>query len=62
MFLLMGKPEIPVLDYTTLFRRQKHLSTAINERLEGGENLVAGMDSTGLKVYGEGEWKVRKQE
>jgi hypothetical protein len=29
--------------------------------LDRGENLVAGMDSTGLKVCGEYEWKVRKQ-
>ncbi|KAA6324934.1 hypothetical protein EZS27_025798 [termite gut metagenome] len=28
--------------------------------MEFGENLTAGIDSTGLKVYGEGEWKVRK--
>jgi hypothetical protein len=28
--------------------------------LECGENLTVGIDSTELKVYGEGEWKVRK--
>jgi hypothetical protein len=28
--------------------------------LESGENLAIGIDSTGMKVYGEGEWKVRK--
>jgi hypothetical protein len=30
------------------------------QRLANGENLHIGIDSTGLKVYGEGEWKVRK--
>lgn len=28
--------------------------------MDEGKNLVVGIDSTGLKVYGEGEWKVRK--
>jgi hypothetical protein len=32
----------------------------VSRRLESGENLTVGIDSTGLKVYGEGEWKVRK--
>jgi len=60
LFLLMGKSELPVPDYSTLCRRQKDLPIAIEERLESGENLIVGIDSTGLKVYGEGEWKVRK--
>jgi hypothetical protein len=29
-------------------------------RLSSGENLSTGIDLTGLKVYGEGEWKVRR--
>jgi hypothetical protein len=32
----------------------------MENRLNQGENSVVGIDSTGLKVYGEGEWKVRK--
>ncbi|GMO33572.1 MAG: hypothetical protein Ta2B_14020 [Termitinemataceae bacterium] len=32
----------------------------MSKRLGNGENLHIGIDSTGLKVYGEGEWKVRK--
>ena len=32
----------------------------IGSRLKQGENLVIGIDSTGLKVCREGEWKVRK--
>ncbi len=33
---------------------------AIGQRLSQGEKLVIGIDSTGLKVFGEGKWKVRK--
>jgi hypothetical protein len=57
---LMGKEELPVPDYTTLCRRQGILPPEIGNRLDKGENLIIGIDSTGLKVYGEGEWKVRK--
>jgi hypothetical protein len=60
LFFLMGKGSLPVPDYSTLCRRQKSLPVEIEERLRKGENLVIGIDSTGLKVYGEGEWKVRK--
>jgi len=60
LFLLMGKEELPIPDYTTLCRRQGDLPVEISTRLERGENLVVGIDSTGLKVCGEGEWKVRK--
>ncbi|KAA6330397.1 hypothetical protein EZS27_020893 [termite gut metagenome] len=56
----MGKDHFVVPDYSTLCRRQKSLPVAISNRLESGEKLVIGIDSTGLKVYGEGEWKVRK--
>ncbi|MDR1197638.1 MAG: IS5 family transposase [Prevotellaceae bacterium] len=57
---LMGKEDLPVPDCTTLCRRQGILPVEISNRLNKGENLVVGVDSTGLKVYGEGEWKVRK--
>jgi hypothetical protein len=60
LFTLLGKPHLPVPDYTTLCRRQKYLPAGIEERLNHGENLIVGIDSTGLKVHGEGEWKVRK--
>jgi hypothetical protein len=32
----------------------------VSKRWQGGEKLDLALDSTGLKVYGEGEWKVRK--
>ncbi|KAA6304001.1 hypothetical protein EZS27_044356, partial [termite gut metagenome] len=60
LFLLMGKNHFAVPDYRTLCRRPKSLPVAIRNRLESGEQLAIGIDSSGLKVYGEGEWKVRK--
>lgn len=60
LFTLMGKSHLPVPDYSTLCRRQNSLPVEIGDRLARGEKLAVGIDSTGLKVYGEGEWKVRK--
>jgi hypothetical protein len=45
--------------YSTLSRRQKNLTVAIPYRPRGGP-LHLVIDSTGLKVLGEGEWKVRR--
>ncbi|MCR0984872.1 IS5 family transposase [Roseomonas populi] len=45
--------------YSTLSRRQKDLVVTIPSRPRGGP-LHLVIDSTGLKVLGEGEWKVRK--
>lgn len=60
LFRLLGLSSLPVPDYTTLNRRQSLVPIPIKERLDKGENLIVGIDSTGLKVFGEGEWKVRK--
>ena len=49
----------PVPDYTTLCRRQKTLMVELGGRLSsGGLHLL--VDSTGIKMMGEGEWKTRK--
>lgn len=48
--------EVP--DYSTLCRRGVQLQVQLP--LQQKETVVAILDSTGLKVYGEGEWKVRK--
>lgn len=49
----------PVPDYTTLCRRQKTLPVALGGRpSSGGLHLL--VDSTGIKIMGEGEWKTRK--
>jgi IS5 family transposase len=49
---------LPVPDHTTLSKRGKSFTVRLSPNIQGGMNLV--LDSTGLKVYGEGEWKVRK--
>lgn len=50
---------LQVPDYSTLCRRQKTLSVTLpRTSKQTPRHLV--VDSTGLKVYGEGEWKVRQ--
>lgn len=56
---LMGlNIEIPC--YTTISRRQKKISINVTSTLKDHQSVHIVVDSTGLKVYGEGEWKVRK--
>lgn len=55
---LMGV-ELPVPDYTTLCRRRRALEVEL-PRVRSGEPLHLVVDATGIKVYGEGEWKVRQ--
>jgi len=50
--------QLPVPCYTTLCRRSNGL--AVNLGATKGAVTDVVVDSTGLKVYGEGEWKVRK--
>ncbi len=45
--------------YSTLCRRQKNLEVALPRPVRD-QALHLVVDSTGLKVYGEGEWKVRQ--
>ena len=51
------KVTLPVPDHTTISRRGKALKVRLPRKAVGHIDLV--MDSTGLKIYGEGEWKVR---
>ena len=51
--------ELPVPNYTTLSRRAQDLRVALPVT-SSGEPLHLVVDSTGVKLYGEGEWKVRK--
>lgn len=51
--------EFDVPDYTTLSRRRETLEMVIPRR-RSGEGVHLVVDSTGFKVYGEGEWKVRQ--
>lgn len=51
--------EVAVPDYTTLCKRSAMLEVALPlSRSTKAKHIV--LDSTGLKVYGEGEWKVRQ--
>ena len=50
--------DLVVPDYSTLCRRTPSLKVKLPKCNENVRHVV--MDSTGLKVYGEGEWKVRK--
>lgn len=49
---------LTVPDYTTLCRRAATVRITLPKKATGPLHLV--LDSTGLKVYGEGEWKVRQ--
>jgi len=50
--------DLKVPDYSTLCRRGVCLQVQLPKQQK--EKVIAILDSTGLKVYGEGEWKVRK--
>ena len=51
--------QVTVPDYTTLCKRSANLAVDLSpSQMQGAKHIV--VDSTGLKVYGEGEWKVRK--
>ena len=54
----MMKIDLPVPDHSTLSKRGKTLQVKLPKKAKGSLNLV--LDSSGLKIYGEGEWKVRK--
>jgi hypothetical protein len=49
---------LPVPDYTTLCRRGRFLLVKLPKRKK--EKTIVVIDSSGVKVYGEGEWKVKK--
>ena len=53
----MMKINLPVPDHSTLSKRGKDLKVNLPKKTSRSLNIV--MDSTGLKIYGEGEWKVR---
>lgn len=50
--------DLPVPDHTHMSRRAASLTVAIARRARRGATHVV-VDSTGLKIFGEGEWKVR---
>ena len=58
---IIEKLELPIEapNYTTVCRRQQELKVVL-QKYKGNEPLHAVFDGTGLKIYGEGEWKVRQ--
>lgn len=56
--LRLLKTGLPVPDYSTLSRRARALDVQLSSAARR-EPLLLVIDSTGLKLYGEGEWRVR---
>ena len=54
----MMKINLFVPDHSTLSKRGKGLKVNLPKKTQQSLQIV--MDSTGLKIYGEGEWKVRQ--
>lgn len=57
LFHLM-KLEVKMLHYSQICRRQKELKLSLRHEVQGKIHVV--VDGTGLKIFGEGEWKVRQ--
>lgn len=51
--------DVRVPDYSLLCKRSKDIEVALSTR-DSDEPKHIVLDSTGLKIYGEGEWKVRQ--
>jgi hypothetical protein len=53
----MMKINLPMPDHSTLSKRGKDLKLNLPKKTSQSLNIV--LDSTGSKIHGEGEWKVR---
>jgi hypothetical protein len=51
---------IKVPSYTQICRRQKLLKIRLKHSINTNEAIHVVVDATGLKIFGEGEWKVRQ--
>jgi hypothetical protein len=60
LLTMLGHTDYAVPDYSTLCRRQSCLPVEVSKALSSHKKVAIAIDSTGLKVYGEGEWKGRK--
>lgn len=65
LYRLLGLAGNQVPDYTTLDRRAASITIRYSKTMEqdnrnGNEGIVMLIDSSGFKVFGEGEWMVRK--
>jgi len=52
------KVNVKTPSYTQICRRQKKLAIQLKHQVKGPIHVV--VDATGLKIFGEGEWKVRQ--
>ena len=53
------KQQLEIPHYSTLCRRQETLTLTPYHRIKPHEPIHLVADSSGLKIYGEGEWKVK---
>lgn len=58
--LRMMKLDVEVPCYTQICRRQKSLRIKLKYNVSLNEAIHVVVDATGLKIFGEGEWKVRQ--
>jgi hypothetical protein len=60
--LALVAPDLQVPDYSTFSKRAKTLKIQLPRltRDEAAEGIHLVIDTSGLKIYGEGEWKVRQ--
>ena len=58
IFQLMGL-NLPLPHYSTVCRRAQQLSVDLS-KVRSNQPIDLAIDSTGLKIHGEGEWKVRQ--
>jgi hypothetical protein len=59
--MVLLKLDLRVADYSQICRRQKGLNVPLGiEKRSLSQAVHLVIDSSGLKVYGEGEWKVRQ--
>ena len=58
LFELLSLP-LASPDYSSMSKRQKTMSIQLPKRDTPSESMHLVVDSTGLKLYGEGEWKIR---
>ena len=57
---LMGKSDVLSPHYSTLCKRRKTMDIPQIKAPKRNKDIIIAIDSTGLKLYGEGEWHVRK--
>jgi hypothetical protein len=59
--LSLVAPDLPIPHYSTLCRRRRTgPKIGLSKSAQSAESVHLVLDSTGLKVFGEGEWKVRQ--